>query len=79
MFLGSMTFDLGDDTNALRDVVHRWAQDRVKPIAAKIDTDNIFPSELWTEMGDLGLLGITVDEDFGGANMGYLAHNLLFL
>ena len=76
MFLGSMTFDLGEDTNALRDVVHRWAQDRVKPIAAKIDTDNIFPSELWTEMGDLGLLGITVDEDFGGANMGYLAHTV---
>ena len=76
MFLGSMTFDLGDDTNALRDVVHRWAQDRVKPIAAKIDTDNIFPSELWAEMGGLGLLGITVDEDFGGANMGYLAHTV---
>lgn len=76
MFLGSMTFDLGEDTNALRDVVHRWAQDRVKPIAAKIDTDNIFPSELWAEMGDLGLLGITVDEDFGGANMGYLAHTV---
>lgn len=76
MFLGSMTFDLGEDTNALRDVVHRWAQDRVKPIAAKIDTDNIFPSELWAEMGGLGLLGITVDEDFGGANMGYLAHTV---
>ncbi len=76
MFLGSMTFDLGEDTNALRDVVHRWAQDRVKPIAAKIDTDNIFPSALWAEMGDLGLLGITVDEDFGGANMGYLAHTV---
>ena len=76
MFLGSMTFDLGEDTNALRDVVHRWAQDRVKPIAAKIDTDNIFPSELWTEMGELGLLGITVDEEFGGANMGYLAHTV---
>ena len=62
MFLGSMTFDLGEDVNALRDVVHRWAQDRVKPMAAEIDASNEFPAGLWQEMGELGLLGITVPE-----------------
>ncbi|MGN7869054.1 isovaleryl-CoA dehydrogenase [Paracoccus sp. 22332] len=74
MFTRGMEFDLGEDVNALRDMVHRWAQDRVKPIAAEVDRTNAFPNELWTEMGDLGLLGITVPEDFGGAGMGYLAH-----
>ena len=74
MFHGSMTFDLGEDVNALRDMVHRWAQDRVKPLAAQTDQDNVFPEELWQEMGELGLLGITVPEDQGGAEMGYLAH-----
>ncbi|MFC3627847.1 isovaleryl-CoA dehydrogenase [Paracoccus angustae] len=74
MFMRGMEFDLGEDVNALRDMVHRWAQDRVKPIAAQVDRTNAFPNELWTEMGDLGLLGITVPEEFGGAGMGYLAH-----
>ena len=74
MFMGSMTFDLGEDVNALRDVVHRWAQDRVKPLAHHIDLKNEFPPELWEEMGELGLLGITVPEADGGAGMGYLAH-----
>ena len=74
MFTASMTFDLGEDVNALRDMVHRWAQDRVKPMAAEIDRNNTFPSDLWREMGDLGLLGITVPEQMGGAGMGYLAH-----
>ena len=77
MFLGSMTFDLGEDVNALRDVVHRWAQDRVKPMAAEIDASNEFPAGLWQEMGELGLLGITVPESFGGAGMGYLAHTVV--
>ncbi|MEM6374453.1 MAG: acyl-CoA dehydrogenase family protein, partial [Pseudomonadota bacterium] len=76
MFTHSMTFDLGEDVNALRDMVHRWAQDRVKPMAADIDQTNTFPPELWTEMGELGLLGITVDEEYGGANMSYLAHTV---
>ncbi|WP_299699257.1 isovaleryl-CoA dehydrogenase [uncultured Tateyamaria sp.] len=76
MFHASMTFDLGDEIGALRDMVHRWAQDRVKPMAAKIDTDNSFPAELWPEMGELGLLGITVAEEDGGAGMGYLAHTV---
>lgn len=74
MFSASMQFDLGDDVNALRDMVHRWAQDRVRPRAAEIDASNAFPADLWTEMGELGLLGITVSEEDGGAGMGYLAH-----
>ncbi len=74
MFDGSMRFDLGEEVNALREMVHRWAQERVKPIAAKVDADNAFPAELWREMGELGLLGITVEEEFGGSGMGYLAH-----
>ncbi|WP_306754941.1 isovaleryl-CoA dehydrogenase [Paracoccus actinidiae] len=74
MFTRGMEFDLGEDVNALRDMVHRWSQDRIKPIAAQVDQTNAFPNDLWTEMGDLGLLGITVPEEFGGAGMGYLAH-----
>ncbi len=74
MFTASMKFHLGDEIEALRDLVHRWAQDRVKPMAAEIDRTNEFPAELWKEMGDLGLLGITVAEEYGGAGMGYLAH-----
>ena len=74
MFMHAMHFDLGEDVNALRDMVHRWAQDRIKPIAAEVDAKNAFPPELWQEMGELGLLGITVPEEFGGAGMGYLAH-----
>lgn len=74
MFTRGMEFDLGEDVNALREMVHRWAQDRIKPLAAATDRDNAFPNELWPEMGELGLLGITVPEEFGGAGMGYLAH-----
>ncbi|WP_172299892.1 isovaleryl-CoA dehydrogenase [Pseudoruegeria sp. HB172150] len=74
MFTASMRFDLGEDVNALQEAVHRWAQDRVKPLAAEIDRSNQFPSELWREMGEMGLLGITIDEEYGGAGMGYLAH-----
>src|SRR6056300_740493 len=69
-----MTFDLGEDVNALRDMVHRWAQDRVKPIAAEVDRTNEFPADLWRKMGDLGLLGITIPEEYGGSGMSYLAH-----
>ncbi len=74
MFHASMTFDLGEDVNALREAVHRWAQERLKPMAAQVDRDNAFPNQLWPEMGELGLLGITVDPEFGGLGMGYLAH-----
>ncbi len=74
MFNAVMQFDLGEDVNALRDMVHRWAQDRVRPMAGTIDAANVFPPTLWPEMGQLGLLGITVPEEYGGAGMGYLAH-----
>ncbi|WP_282094521.1 acyl-CoA dehydrogenase family protein [Epibacterium ulvae] len=74
MFNDSMVFDLGEDVNALRDMVHRWAQERIKPIAGEIDAQNIFPSDVWRDMGELGLLGITVPEEYGGAGMSYLAH-----
>ena len=76
MFMASMEFDLGEDVNALRDTVHRWAQERIKPMAGSIDRDNAFPAALWKEMGDLGLLGITVEETYGGAGMSYLAHTI---
>ena len=74
MFDRSMRFDIGEDAEAIREVAHRWAQERLKPMAAEIDRTNAFPSELWREMGELGLLGITVEEEWGGAGMGYLAH-----
>ena len=76
MFNATMKFDLGEDVNSLRDVIHRWAQERVKPLAARTDKDNEFPAELWQEMGELGLLGITVPDQYGGAGMGYLAHSI---
>ncbi|SOC10392.1 acyl-CoA dehydrogenase family protein [Rhodobacter maris] len=74
MFAGSMDFDLGEDIAALREMVRGWARDRLGPIAARVDAENAFPNELWPEMGALGLLGVTVPEEFGGAGMGYLAH-----
>lgn len=76
MFHASMNFALGEDIDALRDMVHRWAQYNIAPIAAEIDKKNEFPAHLWREMGELGLLGITVPEEFGGAGMGYLAHTV---
>ena len=76
MFTHGMEFDLGEDIGALRDMVHRFAQERIKPIAAKVDRTNSFPNDLWREMGDLGLLGITVGEEYGGSGMGYLAHTI---
>lgn len=74
MFYASMSFGLGEEIEALREMAHRFSQERIKPLAAEVDTSNEFPAHLWKEMGDLGLLGITVSEEFGGAGMGYLAH-----
>ena len=74
MFTASLDFALGEDLDALREAVQSWAQERVAPLAAGIDRDNVFPAHLWREMGDLGLLGITVPEEYGGAGLGYLAH-----
>ena len=76
MFNASMNFACGDDIEALRDLVHRWAQDRLAPMAPEIDKSNRFPPELWQELGELGLLGITVDEKYGGSSLGYLAHTI---
>ncbi|MGR3467573.1 MAG: isovaleryl-CoA dehydrogenase [Shimia sp.] len=77
MFNATMRFDLDDDAEAIRDAAHRWAQERVKPMAAEIDRTNAFPPALWREMGEMGFLGITVPEDYGGAGMGYLDHTVI--
>ncbi|RLA38404.1 MAG: isovaleryl-CoA dehydrogenase [Gammaproteobacteria bacterium] len=70
----SMNFDLGQDVDMLRDAVYQFAQGEIAPRAEQIDIDNNFPAELWKQFGDMGLLGMTVAEEFGGTNMGYLAH-----
>jgi len=67
-------FGLGPDVDTLRDTINSFAQDRIAPRADEIDRTNTFPRDLWPEMGELGLLGITVEEEFGGAGLGYLEH-----
>ena len=74
MFTTGMPFALGEEIDALRETVFRFAQDRIAPRAEEIDRTNTFPRDLWPELGKLGLLGITADESVGGAAMGYLAH-----
>lgn len=74
MFNSGMRFSLGDDIEALRDTVARYARDEIAPRAAEIDRSNEFPTDLWESMGELGLHGITVPEENGGLGMGYLAH-----
>lgn len=74
MYTGSMNFGLGEDIDALREMTHRFAQEKIAPLAAQIDESNEFPVRLWQEMGALGLLGMTVDPDHGGSGLGYLAH-----
>ena len=74
MYTHMMQFGLGEEIEALRDMVRRFAQDRIAPIAAEIDASNEFPAALWKELGELGLLGITADPEHGGSGMGYLAH-----
>ncbi len=74
MNLPGLNFQLGDDIDALRDAVCEFAQTEIAPRAAEIDRSDQFPMDLWKKMGDLGVLGITVGEEYGGANMGYLAH-----
>lgn len=73
MYTG-LNFQLGETYDLLRDSVHQFACSEIAPLAASIDESNTFPNHLWRKLGELGLLGITVSEEYGGANMGYLAH-----
>jgi isovaleryl-CoA dehydrogenase len=72
--LPCLNFDLGEAADMLRSTVEGFAADEIAPRAAAIDRDNAFPMDLWRKFGDLGVLGITVEEDYGGAGMGYLEH-----
>ena len=72
----AMNFGLGESIDMLRDMVNQFCRDEIAPRAAQIDIDNEFPADLWRKFGDLGLLGITVSEEYGGAGMGYLAHSV---
>ena len=70
----SLDHDLGDTANMIRETVRTFSDDRIAPIAAEIDRTNIFPRQLWPQMGELGLHGITVEEEFGGLGLGYIEH-----
>src|SRR5262245_56553102 len=67
-------FGLGEDADAIRDSVHQFAADEIAPRAAEIDRSNDFPADLWRKMGSLGILGVTAEEEYGGAGLGYLEH-----
>jgi len=73
MMIG-LNFDLGEDIDMLRDSVAQFAAREIAPRAAQIDRDNQFPADLWKKFGDLGVLGMTAEEEYGGTQMGYLAH-----
>jgi len=70
----SLNFNLGETVDMIRDQVNAFARDEIAPRAAQIDIDNEFPNDLWRKFGDMGLLGMTVDEEYGGSGLGYLAH-----
>ncbi len=74
MFDKVMDFALGEEIDAVRETTRRWAAERLAPRAEEIDASNTFARDLWPELGELGLLGVTADPDYGGSGMGYLAH-----
>ncbi len=74
MSLPGLNFDLGSDLDMLRDAVADFSQAEIAPLAAQLDHDDQFPMHLWKKFGEMGLLGMTVSEEYGGANLGYLAH-----
>ena len=73
----TLNFGLGEDIDMLRNAVRQFAAGEITPRAAQIDRDNDFPADLWPKLGDMGLLGITIDEAYGGSGMGYLAHSVV--
>src|SRR5271166_1060745 len=74
MSFGTLDFGLGATADAIREATSRFAREKIQPIAARIDATNIFPRELWPLMCELGLHGITVEEQWGGLGLGYLEH-----
>ena len=70
----NFNFNLGEEADALQESIRVFCDKEISPLAEKIDKNNDFPSHLWKKLGDMGLLGITVEEDYGGSGLGYLEH-----
>ena len=74
MNLPGLNHQLGEDIDALRDAVRAFVQQELAPRAAQIDRDNLFPADMWKKLGDLGVHGLTISEEYGGTQLGYVAH-----